>query len=88
VNPGYFTDFKAFFTCSSEIDISEAYARRATGKQCARAQRGKGGSASPENASPARTDGGWDRRRRKYQAAKPRLTFASALWSRRGDRST
>src|SRR5437868_2839240 len=23
VNPGYFTDFKAFFTCSSEIDISE-----------------------------------------------------------------
>ena len=23
VNPGYFTDFKAFFTCSSEIDIPE-----------------------------------------------------------------
>src|SRR5262249_50598885 len=23
VKPGYFTDFKAFFTCSSEIDISE-----------------------------------------------------------------
>src|SRR5205823_14990332 len=23
VNPGYFTDFKAFFTCSSEMDIPE-----------------------------------------------------------------
>src|SRR5262249_18641866 len=23
VNPGYFTDFNAFFTCSSEIDIRE-----------------------------------------------------------------
>src|SRR5882762_9867629 len=41
VKPGYFTDFKAFFTCSSEIDISETYARRARGKPCARAQKGK-----------------------------------------------
>src|SRR4030095_4666129 len=57
VKPGYFTDFKAFFTCSSEIDISEPYACRARGKPCARAQRVKGGPASPENASPARTDG-------------------------------
>src|SRR5439155_3998297 len=32
VKPGYFTDFKAFFTCSSEIDMSETYARRARGK--------------------------------------------------------
>ena len=28
VNPGYFTDFNAFFTCSSEIDMDEIYARR------------------------------------------------------------
>src|SRR5882724_4800822 len=56
VKPGYFTDFKAFFTCSSEIDISATYARRAGGKPCARAQNGNGLSASPENASPARTD--------------------------------
>jgi hypothetical protein len=32
VKPGYFTDFKAFFTCSSEIDMSEPYVRRARGK--------------------------------------------------------
>src|SRR5262245_24840295 len=32
VKPGYFTDFKAFFTCSSEIDMSETYACLARGK--------------------------------------------------------
>jgi len=26
VKPGYLTDFNAFFTCSSETDIHEAYA--------------------------------------------------------------
>src|SRR5512132_2476686 len=38
VKPGYFTDFNAFFTCSSEIDIDKPYVRGA---------RGLGGSASP-----------------------------------------
>src|SRR4029077_2374158 len=55
--PGYLTDFNAFLTCSSEIDISAPYACRATGKPRARAQQGQGASACPENASPARTDG-------------------------------
>src|SRR6266545_8356410 len=32
VKPGYFTDFKAFFTCSSEIDMSETYAHGTGGK--------------------------------------------------------
>jgi hypothetical protein len=32
VKPGYFTDFNAFFTRSSEIDMSEPYVRRARGK--------------------------------------------------------
>jgi hypothetical protein len=27
VKPGYFTDFNAFMTCSSEIDIHEPYVR-------------------------------------------------------------
>src|SRR5438874_138134 len=31
----------------------------------------RGGSASPENASPARTDGKLSRRRREYQTAQP-----------------
>jgi hypothetical protein len=38
----------------------------------------KGGSASPENASPARTDGSPSRRKRKYRAAEPH-SFANAL---------
>src|SRR6266480_1351270 len=41
VKPGYFTDFNAFFTCSSETDISATYARRARGKPRARAQQAK-----------------------------------------------
>src|SRR5439155_24601776 len=32
VKPGYFTDFNAFLTCSSEIDIHETYLRGARGK--------------------------------------------------------
>src|SRR5882724_2593478 len=36
VKPGYFTDFNAFFTCSSEIDILKAYARCAKRKRTAR----------------------------------------------------
>src|SRR5207244_12851543 len=38
VKPGYLTNFNAFFTCSSETDISATYARRARGKPRARAQ--------------------------------------------------
>src|SRR5438094_4748007 len=41
VKPGYLTDFNAFFTCSSEIDISATYARRTRGKPCAGVQQGK-----------------------------------------------
>src|SRR5436309_11849446 len=41
VKPGYLTDFNAFFTCSSETDISAAYACRARGKPRARAQQAK-----------------------------------------------
>src|SRR6266480_929642 len=41
VKPGYLTDFNAFFTCSSETDISATYARRARGKPRARAQQAK-----------------------------------------------
>src|SRR6266576_58301 len=36
VKPGYFTDFNAFFTCSSEIDILKAYARCAKRKRTPR----------------------------------------------------
>src|SRR5256886_15296 len=32
LNPGYFTNFSAFLTCSSEIDIHESYVRGAGGK--------------------------------------------------------
>src|SRR6266403_4661271 len=32
LNPGYFTNFSAFLTCSSEIDIHEPYVRGAGGK--------------------------------------------------------
>jgi hypothetical protein len=37
-----------------------------------RFDRAEGGSASPENASPARTDGSSSRLRRKFRAAEPR----------------
>src|SRR2546422_5795498 len=33
VKPGYFTDFNAVFTCSSEIDMLEPYVRRAKRKR-------------------------------------------------------
>ena len=52
-----------------------------------RLDRAEGGSASPENASPARTDG-----KRNAEGASSRRQsrglFANALRSRRGDRST
>jgi hypothetical protein len=32
LKPGYFTDFNAFFTCSSEIDIHQDYVRNVRGK--------------------------------------------------------
>jgi hypothetical protein len=44
------------------------------------------GSASPGNANPARTDGNWAAAGEIYQAASCGY-FASALRSRRGDRS-
>src|SRR5215510_10085634 len=34
VKPGYFTDFNAFFTCSSEIDMHEDYVCCVRGKPC------------------------------------------------------
>ena len=34
VKPGYFTDFNAFFTCSSEIDIFQDYVCCVRGKLC------------------------------------------------------
>jgi hypothetical protein len=54
VKPGYFTDFNAFFTCSSEIDMHEAYVRDATGL---------GGSASPEDDDKEIVEGASIRRR-------------------------
>src|SRR6185312_15473919 len=44
VKPGYFTDFKAFFTCSSEIDMPEPYVCHARGKP-----RASGGSSCPQD---------------------------------------
>jgi hypothetical protein len=34
VKPGYFTDFNAFFTCSSEIDMHQDYVCCVRGKLC------------------------------------------------------
>ena len=49
----------------------------------------KVGSASPENASPARTDDEKGRRRRKHiSGGRGLMASVNALRSRRGDRST
>src|SRR5439155_12552444 len=76
--------FNAFFTCSSEIDISATYARRARGKPRAGAQQGKGASACPENASPLGTDGrgnaeGANIRRRNFLANALRTTRSTKI---------
>src|SRR4030095_6779451 len=71
VKPGYFTDLKAFFTCSSEIDISETYACRGRGKPCAGAQQGKVWIGFSGKCQSASDRGQRKRRRRQYQAARP-----------------
>src|SRR3954451_5373656 len=43
VKPGYFTDFNAFFTCSSEIDILQG------NRTASDVDRGQGGSSCPED---------------------------------------
>src|SRR6476661_6598765 len=43
VNPGYFTDFNAFFTCSSEIDIFQGNRPASDVNRC------KGGSSCPQD---------------------------------------
>src|ERR1700741_4573820 len=48
VKPGYFTDFNAFFTRSSEIVTLEPYPRCPRRKPCAHFAKTSGGSASPK----------------------------------------
>src|SRR5437868_10978459 len=57
VNPGYFTDFKAFFTCSSEIDISELTRVALEVNSALRFAAVRGGSASPEDDGRGNAEG-------------------------------
>src|SRR5438067_4156883 len=61
VKPGYFTDFNALFTCSSEIDILEPYVR------CAKRKR-RAGVIAPDNPVCSEFDSRF--RQRKELAAR------------------
>src|SRR5438552_4851690 len=79
VKPGYFTDFNAVFTCSSEIDILEPYVR---------CPRGKPRAAAIDPDSPVCSEFGSRCRRRNEMAAR-RLSQRSlgfATQTRRGIR--